>query len=243
MRELKMLLPVVFVLSLCFGVSLGDLVVKDERSDCMSAVNRGHCRTEPEEMMKGCRKSCADYERNRSKFDYFLVDEDEESFFDLNAKTFTGKHLDFEQFDGYVTIVTTMAKLCKSSTRPDSEAYFATLEELQRIWPYSLELLVFPFEHPSVDYATEDCVDFEESAKKTGRPIHVMEMIDINAPFSTLHPVFKYFKTKAILGNLDVDTATCFLINPEGRRIEVHQSASLDTIKKHILGTFREYEL
>jgi len=193
-------------------------------------------------MMKDCRKSCADYNRNRVKFDYFLVKEDEESFFDLNARTFTGENLNFERFDGYVTMVINMAKLCKS-TRPDPEGYFATLEELQQIWPYALELLVFPFEHPKFDYATEDCAGFEEAAKKTGRSIHVMEMIDINAPFSTLNPVYKYFKSKGEIGNLDVDTATCFLVFSEGRRIEVHQGASVDAIKKYILRAFEEYEL
>jgi len=210
----------------------------------MTAVNQGYCRTHPEEMSKDCRKSCADYIRSTSKFDYFTVDEDEESFFDLSAKTFTGENLNFERFEGYVTMVVNMAKLCKKD-RPDSEGYFATLEELHRIWPYSLELLVFPFEHPKFDYATEDCTDFEEAAKKTGRPIHVMEMIkDINAPFSTLHPVYQYFKSKAEIGDLDVDTATCFLVNPEGNRIEMHQGASLGTIKKHILRTFAvDYEL
>lgn len=187
-------------------------------------------------MMKECRKSCMEKNRNRELHDNFLVGEDEESFFDLSARTSTGEILNFEQFDGYVTMVINMAKLCKRE-RPDAEGYFATLEELQKIWPYSLELIVFPFEHPKFNYENEDCADFEKAQRKVGRSIHVMEMADINGQSGEIPPVYRYLKSKAGIDDMDYDIATTFFINPDGDNIEIHQG-SLYTIKQYLLRIF-----
>ena len=54
-------------------------------------------------MMKDCRKSCAEYAKHELNFDKFHVGEDDESFFDLSAKTFTGETLNFDRFEGYVS--------------------------------------------------------------------------------------------------------------------------------------------
>jgi len=185
------------------------------------------------QMMKYCRKSCANYNRSREKYDFFTVSDDEESFFELSAKTVTGETLNFERFEGYVTMVINMAKLCKS-VNPNAEIYFAHMEDLQKVWPYSFELIVFPFEHPKFDYANEDCADFEEAARRPGRSIHVMETANIHVPVEELHPVYKYMMGKAKFDKLDVDVATFFVVNPEGSRVEVHQGTSLTSLKRYL---------
>ena len=130
-------------------------------------------------------------------------------------------------------MVINMAKLCKS-VNPNAEIYFARMEDLQKVWPYSFELIVFPFEHPKFDYANEDCADFEEAARRPGRSIHVMETANIHVPVEELHPVYKYMMGKAKFDKLDVDIATFFVVNPEGSRVEVHQGTSLTSLKRYL---------
>ncbi len=63
------------------------------------------CETQPKIMADFCAKTCHDLIMSMSYFKSVTVDDDdEEQFFDLTAKNWTGSTLHFGSFDGYVSI-------------------------------------------------------------------------------------------------------------------------------------------
>ena len=135
-------------------------------------------------------------------------------------------------------MVLNVAKVCKSQLPDPDGSFFSAFEDLQKVWPHSLELIIFPYELPEYDYENEDCAAFEEAAKKTGRSIRVMEMVEFNGPSDEIHPVYRYFKSKARLENIHYDFATAFLVNPDASFVEVHQAPSGDILKKYLARIF-----
>ena len=60
-----------------------------------------------------------------------------------------------------------------------SEVFYGTLEHMHSVYPYALEILAFPFNHPNV--TIDKCEDAIKSAEKSGgTKVHIMEAIDIN---------------------------------------------------------------
>ena len=54
--------------------------------------------------MEFCAKACHDLEMSKAYYQTIeLDDEDDEPFFDLRAKNWTGSSLNFNGFDGYVS--------------------------------------------------------------------------------------------------------------------------------------------
>lgn len=83
------------------------------------------------------------------------VDTDDDSFFDYSAKNYhDGKEIHFDRFEGYITVVTNMAKACKSVDQV--ELALAATTGLFDIMPYSLNVLIFPFLHPNINYNGDD---------------------------------------------------------------------------------------
>lgn len=227
------LVKVVFIFTLC--VTLGSSLT-DEKDDCAERVKLGECASNTEQMLKDCRKSCA--EQNPMKIDTFNVEgEGNESFFDLSAKTYSGDVINFNRFEGYVTLVINMAKMCKKNA-PDTEAYFSQFGALKKIWPYSLEVVIFPFDHPHIDYENDDCEGFEEGARKTGRNYYFMEAAEFNGPLDNIHPVYRYLKSKTRDEDLDLNAATYFMVNTDGTYMEIYQNASLGNLKHLLQRTF-----
>jgi len=75
---------------------------------------------------------------------------DDTIFFDLSAKTYLDqKVINFERFEGYITIVTNLAKVCHID---GIEEALSITETLFKVMPYSLNVIVFPFLHPNIDY-------------------------------------------------------------------------------------------
>ncbi|EED89665.1 hypothetical protein THAPSDRAFT_263906, partial [Thalassiosira pseudonana CCMP1335] len=104
--------------------------------------------------------------------------------YSLSAKDANGKLLSMESFEGYVTVIVNAARVCDYS-----EVFYGTLEHMHSVYPYALEILAFPFNHPNV--TIDKCEDAIKSAEKSGgTKVHIMEAIDING--DSTHPVFKY---------------------------------------------------
>jgi glutathione peroxidase len=197
---------------------------------CEEMVHMGKCQTEPDLMLKYCEKSCAKWQKGKYKVEVERVTDDEPSFFELSAKTATGSTMHFDRFEGYITIVVNMAKACSPTL--DLEEGLKVFEHFHDTWPYVLEIMVFPFQHPRVDYVKKDCSTDESTINKNGRHIHMMEEAEINGEHT--HPVYKYLKKKFKIEELDPDMATYFLINPDGDTIEAHHGATVNHMKHYI---------
>ena len=99
---------------------------------------------------------------------------------------------------------------------------------MHSVYPYALEILAFPFEHPNI--TIDSCRDAIESVeKKGGHKIHIMEAVNING--EQTHPVFKYLKNLFGLEEMDPNFAHYFFVNPDGNVVELHYGASYKTLK------------
>ena len=105
-----------------------------------------------------------------------------------------------------------------------------SIERLQKVWPYSVEILVFPFEHPSINYDEKNCDDFEMECQKPGRNIHIMEtsrrLNGDDAP-----DIFKFLKEIMGAEELNLDTTMYFLFHPDFDTLEYHYGKSLLDMK------------
>ena len=133
-----------------------------------------------------------------------------------------------------------VVKSCAGSkVAPD--AIFDTIENFQSVWPYSMQVLVFPYEHSEVNYDDKDCKDFEEQMVKAGRKIHVMEMATLNG--ASTHPIIEYFKEAMKTETLDESTTLYFLVDPDGVNAQLHYGKSIQDIKDIMSYMMKGYEL
>eukprot|EP00591_Stephanopyxis_turris_P002284 CAMPEP_0195509648 /NCGR_PEP_ID=MMETSP0794_2-20130614/2526_1 /TAXON_ID=515487 /ORGANISM="Stephanopyxis turris, Strain CCMP 815" /LENGTH=246 /DNA_ID=CAMNT_0040636925 /DNA_START=30 /DNA_END=770 /DNA_ORIENTATION=+ len=228
----RKLVSFIYFSSLLFAPNAEAAVADDKLENCEELAKQGLCHKDAENMIANCASSCLRYQQGMRKVEIEAVADGEPSFFDLSAKTVHGSTLDFDQFEGYITLVTNGAKQCSEGGTPWTR-YLQSLEHLHSVWPYTLEIVVFPFKRPN--FGPENysfCNIYEKELKKKGRKIHVMEEVEINGP--STHPVYKYLKEKFKIEDLDNDTTTFFLIPPDGRTIEVHHFASLSHMKNYI---------
>lgn len=246
-KMMSLLSIAVFVLALANVVSSTDTDVMDRLDNCDELVKKQECLTNPEQMMRDCPLACRKWQESRYKVESTYIHEDEPPFFQLSAKNATGSTLDFDMFDGYLTIVSNVLKSCVPG---QMEHIFAMMEHLHDVWPYALEVLIFPFSTPERDEEVKQfqmsigCDSYDDAMKKKGRRIHVMEEAKLNG--DDAHPVYKYlvkqFQRKLVDGKIPTDTATFFIITPDGDHIEMHLGASPERIK-HTIATHMERDL
>jgi hypothetical protein len=110
-----------------------------------------------------------------------------------------------------------------------------SIERLQRVWPYSVEILVFPFEHPSLDYTTLSCDDFEIEFQRPGRKIHMMEMVHLNRDENDANSLFKFIKGAMDVNEFNLSTTQYFVFTPDWDALEYHYGKSLLDMKDIIL--------
>lgn len=186
-------------------------------------------------MMQHCPEACLQWQRDMKRIHIAYVSEDKPSFFDLTAKNSTGTLLDFRRFEGYVTLVITIARTCKDWKKIDS--IYRGIEYLHHTWPYLLEIVVFFYNHPDLDYDI-DCASFHVRFTFTGRKIHIMEVVNINGP--NTHPVLRYLKWSMNLHEeqgLSHDFTSFFIINPDGNTIQHMKAMSFEKLKVQIQNT------
>ena len=90
-----------------------------------------------------------------------------------------------------------------------------SIANLQSVWPYSVEILVFPFENPSIDYSQLVCDDFEMEHQKTGRSIYMMEMTNLNDGTDT-NALFKFMRETMNTKDFNLSTTQFFSLLPTG---------------------------
>lgn len=183
-------------------------------------------------MIENCAASCEKQPGVR-KVEVMPIGEDEPQFFDLTAEDVNGNVLDFEEFDGYVTLVINCARKCGST-----EEYYKILEHMHNIWPYTLEILAFPFWNKALEETPDSCPSEKDIDKKYNKKIHVMKEVELNGP--NTHPVYKFLKNKFNQDAMDESYATFFLINPDGNLVEEHFGTTPSQIKMYIQKHLKE---
>lgn len=174
-------------------------VNKDSLFDCKARAEAGECLPDgpdPKLMRISCGTTCVRWREDLGHQKQFLLD-DHESFYEMSAKTaFQKKVVEFDRFDGYVTVIVPVAKTC-SNNSVAAKAIFDSIASLKNTFKYNLELVIFPYLHPTVDYDADgvDCSEFEEmmavDQKKT--KYFVMEESNMDSASGDLHPVFQLF--------------------------------------------------
>ena len=200
----------------------------DKMPDCQDRAKRGECRSNPGDMLKNCAASCE--AMGARKIEVESIPDGRPTFYDLGiVRDASGKNVNLRQFDGYVTIVVSVPRICGLTER-----YYAALDHLEEIWPWSVEVVAFPFRVGQRETDTEACPDHRVADLSPKRRISVMEEVDVNG--STTHPVFRYMKDVFQIedGELDEVDAMFFLVNPDGSSIEAHYKSNPTHVKEYI---------
>ena len=195
----------------------------DAHPECEEWAARGDCKPSgrPYFMQQNCRNAChkATYRPPETSTSH-----DADEFYQLSAKDATGKVISMERFEGYVTVIVNVARICDYT-----ELFYQTLEHMHSVYPYALEILAFPFDSPAAD--TDKCIrQIVEVERNTERNIHIMEPMD--GPDS--HPVFDFLKKAFNVKELESGFAYYFFINPDGNLIEMHYGASYNALKRFV---------
>lgn len=206
---------------------------------CAQMANEGKCKTQPKIALEFCAKACHVLEMSKAYYQTIeLDDEDEESFFDLRAKNWTGSVLNFNGFDGYITSVINIGITCEPG---EGEVLASRIDQFRKVMPKTLELLVFPFDlTEGQNLKATDCASFDPLLKTVRKTLHIMELANINGPDT--QPVFKYLKEKFDLDDMYVDRTSFFFVNPEGTQIDLLEGQSFGRLKHHVKEHLNKWE-
>jgi hypothetical protein len=141
-----------------------------------------------------------------------------------------------------VTLIIPIAKFCSGSKVAASDM-MASIEELKNVWPFAVEILVFGFEYPSVEYESMDCAFFEAEYTRTnpGRSIYMMEHpAELNGP--NADPIFKIIADVMNVEKLEINTAMYYTISPDFSTLENHYGKSLLDMKDFLREMIKELE-
>lgn len=213
------------------SVDAAQSVPADTGSDCEERALRGECKRNPEVMLKECAVTCERVGAVR-RIQVEKVPDGEPTFYDLgkviDAK---GKEHSLRQYEGYVTIVVTIPRICGLTER-----YYAALDHLEEIWPWSLEVVAFPFRRAAGTEADDDdeaCPGHRVADLSSKRKISVMEEVNVNGP--NTHPAFRHFKDLfGIDDGIDESDPMFFLVNPDGSSVEAHYKSNPTHVKDYI---------
>lgn len=215
------------------------LTKADLEKHCSKLAKDWKC--EEEETRKICPEICAIWDEQQKMAPRTIwvdIDRDDFSFFDLSAKKFhDGEWLNFERFEGYLTVVANVGKLC--DTNADIENVIIAMNSLFKVMPYSLNIMLFPFKPSQVGYEGKDCSAFEEYVKKASldpklkKKLFIMEEAELNGPDT--HSVYEYLKSKSDLEPMADTHSTFFFVSGEGNRIDLFQAASFSQLRGHIV--------
>jgi len=206
---------------------------------CAQMANDGKCKTQPKIALEFCAKACHELEMSKAYYQTIeLDDEDDEPFFDLRAKNWTGSSLNFNGFDGYITSVINIGITCEPG---EGELLASRIDQFRKVMPNTLELLVFPFDLTEEQNLKEtECASFDHILKTVRKTLHIMELTNINGP--NTHPVFKYLKEKFGIDEMSANQSSFFFVNPEGTQIDLLEGQSFSRLKHHVKNHLNKWE-
>mmetsp|Transcript_136 Transcript_136/g.154 ORF Transcript_136/g.154 Transcript_136/m.154 type:complete len:284 (+) Transcript_136:164-1015(+) len=235
---------------------MGDMLMPELEEQvkglCKEIVKEGLCVTQKDIMKEYCQEACIEWEQSLTKTEN-AHDPDNE-FFSLSAKDKTGKLIDFDRFEGYLTMVLNLGLTCMGDDDDKKNPQVAAVQQglnefdkLLNVWPHGLEIIVFPFQAPKPGAKEEEEDDCDLADIKTvvsaltSQKVHIMEPVYINdgkdtttTTTTTTHPVFQYFKKLFQMEAMDSRLATYFFVNPDGNAIFKYYAASFDQVKKYL---------
>lgn len=184
------------------------------------------------------------------------IDRDDYWFFDLTAKQYqytdsssgtstskTSNWINFERFEGYLTMVANVGKVCGDNTE-DIEGVIYAMKNLFHVMPYSLNVLLFPFQPKGINNVNADCTKFNQAIENATHDeelknkLFIMEEAILNG--ENAHPVYKYLKQKTELEPMAESHSTFFFVGGEGTRIDLFQGASFGQLRGHIVSLTRD---
>jgi len=196
---------------------------KLSQKECKEKADQGDCEhiSDKMYMKENCPATCREPYRKGIRF----LDAYDPSFFDLSAKTANGKNIDFDRFEGYVTVVADESSLC-GFTKKD----FDEMNRLHKAFPYTMEVVIFPT-NKMTEFSDDECPGKQKFRNSKGLEFLVMETIEINGP--NTHPVYKYLKDRHYFDNLDRKYVTYFVVSPDGN-VQVHEDVTPLVLLKSI---------
>lgn len=179
---------------------------KLSKKECKQKADQGDCEVVPQKlfMKENCPATCREPYRKGVRF----LQDGETSFFDLSAKTAEGKLIDFDRFDGYVTLVADESSLCGFTNKD-----FGELNRMHRAYRYLMEIVIFPTNQLE-EHTGQDCPGVKEFKNYEGLDFMTMETVHVNGP--NTHPVYKYLKERHHFDDLDPKYVTYFIVSPNG---------------------------
>lgn len=180
-------------------------------------------------MEKICKKACMD------KIPYFsTVSVDEDEVFELEATSWNGKKIVFDQFDGFVTAVINLPLVCDGSETEVIQDF----HKLTRVLPSSLQYLIFPF------VSEENGCDNMAFAKQIingHKNIHVTKPTKVNGEETAA--LFYYLKDAVGRKEIDERKGTVFFVSPAGNRIDMLEDKTVAKFKRYTNENLKSWEL
>jgi glutathione peroxidase-family protein len=197
---------------------------------CETMAAEGKCETQPKVTLEFCKKACDDLEKSKAYYTTIEVDDDgSDEFYALKAKNWTGTDVPFYEFDGYITCIGNIGITCGPG---EDESLARKIDQLRKVMPYTVELLIFPFSLSDTIHNKNDCKSMDKIISTRRKRLHIMDMVEVNGEGG--HDVFKFLKKMMGTQELKEDRTTFFFVNPVATRIDVLEGASFSMLKKHI---------
>lgn len=162
---------------------------------------------------------------------------DDEAFYQLQATDMNGKTIDFENYEGYVTVIAALPKQqgedykwivvvqCYNAIHVSqnvfdvgfkavAQFYYEMLQHLHDIYPYTLEILIVPLE------------------KKTEIQPHKHAKVRL---LKDPHPQVLSLLQSRLHGNLAYqDKATLYLVSADGNTVEAFVSTTMPDFQRYL---------
>jgi hypothetical protein len=199
---------------------------KDSLADCYQREEAGQC-TQDGITFYQCPMSCT----AKLKFAGMRTQgeaSDPEEFFELSTAFANGKKLAFDRFEGYVTMIIVIPLLPGMA-----QYYYDLLEHLHKIYPFTVEMIIFPVRVPANPQVHLNLLE--------GSKIAVLPELKKEGDTIESNPVLEYLERVIHPDNNSIftDRVTSYIVSYNAGFIEKEASPTLDFLEKlvqHYIG-------
>lgn len=212
---------------------------QDTLDDCEARALSGQC-TLDDTTFYQCPKTCKkDIESPGDRTQGEIEDGKEDDLFELFTPMPGNKMMEWDRFEGYVTLVAVIPLLPGMA-----QYYYDMMEHLHTIWPYTLEIVVFPVrlkEDPE-NPTDHPPVQLKRPAKSKIVVTKELEVADMNTIES--NPILEYIEEAINPGSgfLLPDRVMTYIISFNAKFIEKDASPSLDFLERLVTHHLQAYE-